>query len=146
MTDDADAILSLLATYAARLDAGDFAGLATLFEHAVVTSADSGMHVTGTAEVLDIFEQSTRRFANGTPCTKHVTTNAIVDVDGDRGVATARSYFTVVQQTDTLPMQPVIAGRYHDQFTRTDGTWAFSRREIIIELVGDLREHLYGAS
>jgi 3-phenylpropionate/cinnamic acid dioxygenase small subunit len=95
--------------------------------------------------VLDIFERSTRRFDDGTPRTKHVTTNCIVEVDGD--TATCRSYFTVFQQTDVLALQPVIAGRYHDQFLRVhDGQWRFSRREISIDLTGDLREHLYGAS
>jgi ketosteroid isomerase-like protein len=144
MPDDANAVLSLLATYAARLDAGDFAGMAALFCDAEVTSEGSGMHVRGTAEVLDIFERSTRRLADGTPRTKHVTTNCIVEIDGD--VATCRSYFTVIQQTEALPLQPIIAGRYHDRFRRTvDGAWQFSRREIFIDLTGDLREHLYGA-
>jgi ketosteroid isomerase-like protein len=145
MITDADAVRSLLATYAERLDAGDFAGMAALFADAEVTSESSGMHVRGTAEVLDIFERSTRRFPDGTPRTKHITTNGIVEVDGD--TATARSYFTVVQRTDVLPMQPVIAGRYHDEFRRdADGRWRFSRREILIDLTGDLREHLYGAT
>jgi ketosteroid isomerase-like protein len=145
MTGDADAVVSLLATYAARLDAGDFAGMAELFADADVVSEASGMHVRGAAEVLEIFERSTRRLADGTPRTKHITTNAIVEVDGEQ--ATSRSYFTVVQQTDLLAMQPVIAGRYHDRFRRdASGTWRFERREIIIELTGDLREHLYGAS
>ena len=147
MTDDADAIRSVLATYAARLDAGDFAGMAQLFEHALVTSAGGGMHATGAAEVLDVFEHSTRRFPNGTPCTKHVTTNAIVEVDAVAGIATSRSYFTVFQQTETLALQPVVAGRYHDAFQRTtDGTWEFSARDITIDLTGDLRDHLFGAS
>ena len=53
-----------------------------------------------------------------------------------------RSYFTVFQATPALPLQPIIAGRYHDRFARADGTWHFADRRIFMDLVGDLREHL----
>ena len=66
----------------------------------------------------------------------------IVEVDAPAGAATARSYFTVLQARPELPLQVIIAGRYHDQFARADGAWHFTDRMIYVDLLGDLRFHL----
>ena len=55
--------------------------------------------------------------------------------------ATCRSYYTVFQQTDEVPLQPIVAGRYHDEFARAVD-WRFTRRHMIVDLVGDLSKHL----
>jgi hypothetical protein len=54
----------------------------------------------------------------------------------------ARSYFTVFQALPDFPLQPIIAGRYHDAFERVDGTWRFADRLILSDLIGDLSRHL----
>ena len=80
----------------------------------------------------------------GTPKTKHLTTNVIIEVDGNQ--AGARSYFTVIQATDALPLQPIIAGRYHDTFARKNERWQFGAREIFVDHIGDCSAHLlFGA-
>jgi len=66
----------------------------------------------------------------------------IVDVDDDAGTATARSSYTVVQQTDALPLQPIIVGRYRDTFHRVEERWCFDTREMLVDLTGDLSHHL----
>jgi hypothetical protein len=48
----------------------------------------------------------------------------------------------VVQATPALPLQPIIAGRYHDTFHRVDGRWCFDTRAIFVDLKGDLSHHL----
>ena len=96
----------------------------------------------GAAAVTAQFEALVRVYPDGTPRTKHVTTNVVVDLAPDAGSATSRCYFTVFQQTDELPLQPIIAGRYHDRFVRVDGTWRFADRLIFSDLIGDLRHHL----
>ena len=76
------------------------------------------------------------------PRTKHVTTNVIVEFQSD-DAATARSYYTVLQQVGDTPLQVIIAGRYHDEFERVDGTWRFCERDYtLVDLVGDLSRHL----
>lgn len=140
--DDWHAVEILIMTYAERVDLGDFAGVADLFAHATYRAA-AGDQVTsqeGSAAVQATFDGMVRRYPDGTPRTKHVTTNLMVEVDGD--VATSRCYFTVFQQTDALPLQPIIAGRYHDRFERVDGTWRFADRLIYSDLIGDLSQHL----
>jgi hypothetical protein len=76
------------------------------------------------------------------PRTKHVTTNLVIEVDDAGGKATARAYFTVLQATPTLPLQVVIAGRYHDRFARAGTAWRFVERVVHVDLAGDLREHV----
>lgn len=135
-----DEITHLLFTYAERIDAGDLEGVAGLFEHATYRS-QAGTEYRGTAAVLEVL----RRFVvlyDGTPRTRHVTTNVIIEIDEPRNVATARSYYTVLQATDGLALQPIIAGRYHDRFERMSGVWCFADRFVFIDLVGDLSKHL----
>jgi hypothetical protein len=71
-----------------------------------------------------------------------MTTNAIIEVEETAGTATARSYFTVLQQLDDLPLQAIVAGRYHDAFRRVDGIWRFHVRRMHVDLQGDLSRHL----
>ena len=66
--------------------------------------------------------------------------NPIVDVDGD--TATARSTFVVVQRTETVPLQPIVVGRYADAFARDDAGWYFTERVVDVEMVGDVSDHL----
>jgi 3-phenylpropionate/cinnamic acid dioxygenase small subunit len=141
-SDDWHAVDALIMTYAERVDLGDFAGVAALFEHATYRAEHAGQIESqeGAAAVLATFEGMVRRYDDGTPRTKHVTTNVMVDVEGD--TATSRCYYTVFQQTDALALQPIIAGRYHDRFERVDGRWRFADRLIFSDLIGDLSQHL----
>jgi hypothetical protein len=143
VTDARAAISNLIYTYAERIDAGDFDGVAQLFADAVVT-AEGGVERRGTAEVLEMYTGFTRRYEDdGTPKSKHVTTNLILDVDEAAGTASCRSYFTVLQAVPgQLPLQPVCAGRYRDTFVRADGVWRFATRHMIMDLIGDLSKHL----
>jgi len=142
VTDAAVQIQNLVFRYAELIDLGDFDGLGELLADAEVGAADSRGSLTGHDAVVAMFTSTTRRYPDGTPRTKHVTTNCIIDVDEDAGTATCRSYFTVLQEVPALPLQPVIAGRYHDGFARYDGVWRFAARRFFIDLVGDLSQHL----
>jgi ketosteroid isomerase-like protein len=145
MADHAREIENLLYTYAERIDAGDLEGVADLFAHGrILGSADTPPEqaVEGREQVLAMYRAATRIYDDGTPHTKHVTTNAIIEVDEDGEAASARSYFTVFQRVDDLPLQPIVCGRYHDNFRRSDGRWCFDARIILVDLVGDLSRHL----
>jgi hypothetical protein len=92
--------------------------------------------------MVKLFTATTRRYPDGTPGTKHVTTNLILDIDEEEGTASARSYFTVLQAVPGLPLQPIVAGRYHDRFERDADGWYFSERRFLVELVGDVSHHM----
>ncbi|MDE0579686.1 MAG: nuclear transport factor 2 family protein [bacterium] len=145
MADSARQIENLMYTYAERIDAGNLEGVADLFANGqIVASPDAPVEtvVAGRDEVLGMYQGSTRLYPCGTPRTKHVTTNAIIEVDDDAGTASARSYYTVFQQLDDFPLQPIITGRYHDTFHRIDGEWWFDQRTMLVDQLGDLSRHL----
>jgi len=136
-------ITSLLYTYAERIDGGDFPGVADLFAGAELTFEGFDIARRGRDEVLAMYESTTRRYEDGTPRTKHVVTNVIIEVDESAGSATSRSYFTVLQAVPGhLALQPIIAGRYHDRFARDGGTWRFTHRHMVVDLSGELGHHL----
>jgi hypothetical protein len=135
--DDRAAITALVMGYAERIDGGDLAGVAALFADATYGGAQAGYR--GAAAVREVLESRVILY-DGLPRTKHVTTNLVIELDGE--TAAARSYFTVLQATPELPLQTIIAGRYDDRFARTAGVWRFTARVIHIDLVGDLRFHL----
>lgn len=137
------AIANLVFGYAERLDAGDIDGVADIFSQAVVISMVSGGSRSGIGENRDHYRGLVRLHSDGTPRTKHVTTNLLIEVDEAAGTATCRSYYTVLQcVTDVLTLQPIAAGRYHDDFVRDAGTWRFARRRIFLDLVGEMGQHL----
>ncbi len=138
---DRDVIAALIYAYAERLDGGDFEGLACLFTHATLRSNHRPEPRRGSAQALELYT-STVALYDGTPHTKHVITNVVIEVDAASASATARSYFTVLQARPELPLQIIIAGRYHDRFARHDDTWWFADRLILVDLLGDLRFHL----
>ena len=139
MDDDRAAIAALLFAYAERLDAGDFAGVAALFADGVFRS-DRGGRYEGAAAVREVFERLVILHDDGTPKTKHVTTNLVIEIGA--ATATARSYFTVLQATPRIALQLIVAGRYHDRFERHDGVWRFADRLIFVDLVGNVSDHL----
>lgn len=143
--DGQTAITHLIYAYAERIDSGDFEGVADLFAAGRITAEGSSVQWAGRDAVLDMYRSMTRIHDDtGTPKTKHVTTNLVVSVNEDTGTGSARSYFTVLQATPSLPLQPVIAGRYHDRFELRARAWVFIERHIICDLFGDLSQHLLG--
>jgi 3-phenylpropionate/cinnamic acid dioxygenase small subunit len=134
------AVAELLYRYAELIDAGDFDGVGALLGRGTF------MGVAGGASIAGLFTATTRRFADhgNTPRTRHLVLNAIVDVIGD--TATARSTFCVVQQTDSVALQPIVVGRYADEFARAAGSgaagWYFTARTVDVEMIGDVSDHL----
>jgi hypothetical protein len=83
-------------------------------------------------------------YDDGTPHTMHCITNVTVTVDASGTTASARSYFTVLQNVGDFPLQPIIAGQYRDRFEQVDGGWRFRERIIHPDLYGDLSRHMRG--
>jgi hypothetical protein len=133
-------IQNLIAAYAECVDGGDFESVGALLADAVF--AGSGTPVRGRQAIEAMFRRVIITYPDGTPRTKHVTTNVIIDIAADGTRATARSYFTVLQALPELALQPVAAGRYHDKFELRDRRWRFTERRVHVDLVGDVSRHL----
>ncbi|MEV0194890.1 nuclear transport factor 2 family protein [Nonomuraea sp. NPDC050691] len=133
-------IENLVARYAELVDDGDFAGLGALLGDA--SFVGSSGPVTGSDAIRTMFENTVIIYADGTPRTRHVITNIIVDVDDAAGTAAARSYFTVLQSVDGRPLEIIAAGRYRDRFLLRDKEWRFAERRVQVEFAGDVSRHL----
>jgi 3-phenylpropionate/cinnamic acid dioxygenase small subunit len=136
------AITTLMFRYAEYVDAADFDAIAELFADAIVTNEGVEGEIAGGESVKQLYVGTNRVHDDGTLRTRHLTSNVSVDIDEVAGAATARSSFVVFQQTPTLPLQPIVTGRYRDRFARSDRGWRFAQRHIIVDHVGDVREHL----
>jgi hypothetical protein len=140
VSDDVEQIRHLIHRYAELLDEGDLDGVAALFEHSTYRSPGRRGALRGTEQIRRVYD-GVILYEDGTPGTKHVISNVSIVCDSTE-VAAARSYFTVLQAVPGLPLQPIIAGRYHDEFARIDDEWCFTDRLVIPELVGDLSHHM----
>jgi len=134
------AIENLIAAYAELVDDGDFAGVGVLLADATFTGASGS--VSGGSAIEKMLQDKVIIYEDGTPRTKHVTTNVAIEIDHDAGTAVSRSYFTALQALPDLALQPIVSGRYHDRFERRDGHWRFVERHVRTDLLGDVSRHL----
>ena len=138
MSTSEQAIRRLMFRYAELQDAADFDAVAELFSHGIFQRGDGksfrGPEVSAHRKTSNILH-------DGSLATKHVTTNITIDVDEENNSASAESYYTVFQGTDTLPLEPIVSGRYHDHFERIEGEWRFLYRRSHVDLVGRIETH-----
>lgn len=138
---DHQSIEQLLYRYPYYLDAGMFDEMGELFTFADVYIAGELRISRNGREVADLWRQSVRIFANGTPCTRHLIVNPLIEKDGpDR--ARAHSSVLVVQAPDGRDMRLVTAGDYLDRFEKIGGAWRFTERWVGNDLFGDMSRHL----
>jgi ketosteroid isomerase-like protein len=143
-TDDVEAIRAIIHEYAELIDLGQLDAVAALFTNGTWSSPGRGTPLRGAEQVRNAYDGVI--LYDGIPGTKHVISNVTIEIADDGTTATARSYFTVLQGRPDFPLQPVIAGRYHDKFERVDDAWRFADRQIIPDLIGDLSHHLRDVS
>lgn len=142
MRNSAVEITNLLYRYSELFDSGALTQTAALFRHARLKVKDSDK-LLDEAGVLAAWDQYVIIHPCGTPRTKHLVTNPIIEIDEPTGTATARSYFTVYQSADGVPLQLIASGRYHDMFEYVDDNWRFSYRDYsLLDFVGNVSAHL----
>jgi len=142
MSTDKLEITELLYRYAELIDAGDFDGVGRLLARSTFGGPTSGS-VSGADNIAKLFAMTTRRYPEhgNTPRTRHLVLNPVVELSGD-GTAATRSTFCVMQDTETVSIQPIVVGRYYDAFARDDQGWYFTERKVDIQMIGDVSAHL----
>ena len=140
------AIRDLVLAYADLVGESDIEGVAHLFAYGELSATGNPRVSRGRDEVRETYLATLGPPGSERPHIHNVTTNLIVDVDDDRGMATCRSYFTVVRAPSRDAPRVSIAGRYEDTFHRIEGTWRFARRHIIIDLMGNAGDLLAGVA
>ena len=152
-SDACDQIRNLIHRYAEAVDLGRFEVLDELFADARVRTAmgsgPPGPGIDGRS-VGALFGGGIILYADGTPRTRHLVTNTIIDVDEPGGRATARSYnTTTLQQVPGRDTEIIATARYEDTFLLAGGRWRFSERVIRHssldgvdrDFIGDMSRH-----
>jgi len=136
---DAVEIANLLYSYCELIDSGDLASASFLFKDAELKMITSpGLQ--DYKAMLSLLEQVIIIYPDGTPRTKHVLSNPIIHIEGT--TATSRSYYTVFQITENIPLQVIATGRYLDRFELVNSNWRFSYRESRSDMLGNISGHL----
>ena len=147
-----DQIRNLIHRYSEAVDQGRFEVLDQLFADATVRMATGsgapGPGLDGRC-VSATFGDGIILYADGTPRTRHLVTNTIIEVDESAGRATARSYNTTLQQVPGRGIEIIATARYEDSFACVAGTWRFSERVIRHtsldgvhrDFIGDISRH-----
>jgi 3-phenylpropionate/cinnamic acid dioxygenase small subunit len=138
---DKIAIDNLIARYARCVDQADYDTLGRLFAAGEITANVRDDRLAGEEQVRTFYSTTNRMHADGTARTHHIVTNfEYEEVTG--GKVRVDSCFTVLQSTEKLPLQPIVAGRYEDVFVRDTGGWRFASKHIVVTHLGNLAEHL----
>jgi len=127
--EDVQAIWKLCLEYRRHLDARDFAAYSRLFTDDGVWIGNLGS-ATGPAEIEQLLIRTLERHEERERHL-HLVDNAVIDVDGDRGVAES----TWVYITRDFSDNPVLSliGHYKDVVVRTADGWRFERREAYLD-------------
>lgn len=140
MTNSATEITNLLYRYAELMDEGDLEAASEMFRYAKIESQGGLLDY---RQLLEHWRRVVKLYPCGTPRTRHLVTNPIVEVDETASRASCRSYYMVLQSAKGFPLQVIAAGRYHDEFDCENGEWRFSYRDYtLLDLKGDLGNHL----
>jgi 3-phenylpropionate/cinnamic acid dioxygenase small subunit len=131
-----EAITRMIYRYCELFDSADFDAYAEQFEHGSLNG-----RTPGAAEVRQWIDDHIILY-DGSPRTKHLTTNLVVDVDEAADTATARSYVTMLQAVPGHRLEIAGCAEYHDRFQRVDGTWRWAARDVVNSLGGDSSRHV----
>jgi hypothetical protein len=114
-------ILRLLAEYCQLVDDGRFDEVVRRFttDGTLVAGRETATGRDAVKALLQVTEPPEVRG-------KHLTTNSVIDVAGDRARAVSDFAFLVHRGGSLVPL---VAGRYRDSFRRVDDVWQFERRE-----------------
>jgi 3-phenylpropionate/cinnamic acid dioxygenase small subunit len=140
MLSDERAIENLIARYSFLVDDGDFDGLGELLAACALTLGP-GPAVRGRAAIAQLARAALMTYDDGTPRTRHITTNVLIEINASGTAAHSRSYYTVLQSLPDFPLQPIATGAYSDRFEKRDGRWMFVERSVQTRFAGDTSRH-----
>jgi len=125
LVEDRQAITHVAIELSNRLDARDLAGYGALFTQDGEWSGVVGRAV-GPAAIADLLAQYCKPWESEARRTYHLTTDMVIDIDGDSARASAKWQHIVRSEGDA----PVILhlGHYDDRLRRTADGWRFTRR------------------
>lgn len=122
--------------YCCFVDAGDAAGLASLFAEQGRIKLGPQRSATGPAEIETIME----KYLEGTTGTSyHLVSSPQIEFDGDR--ATARVMWTVIDVNAKTGLTVRTIGHHRDELVRENEVWRFSVRKGYVDAMSPAAAH-----
>ena len=116
-------LIELVARHAQLTDDGDWETRIDLYtEDGEFTSLD-GVPRQGRDALREAFSATAGRITG-----KHITSNTVLHIDGDRAAGQTDFAFFMVTKDAVVP---TAVGRYHDEFVRRPDGWRFQSRRIV---------------
>lgn len=132
--EDKDEIHDIISKYCYYLDHQEWGPWIELFTEDGVFDADFLGKAQGRPALREFIDGIVPREHEG-PGRKHIMSNIVITVNGDRAEAT--SYYALVRGDQTHASIGA-AGRYYDTFERVAGKWYIKHRRVTMELIGDM--------
>lgn len=131
LLDRAD-IHDLLARFAHCLDQRDFTGYAALFTEDGTLRLPDAEH-RGREGLAEFVEADLGRY----PRTHHMSTNHLVEVDGDTATSASSMHAVHLRSADDPTDWWAVGGRYEHTYRRVDGTWLIHTVDVMPVWLGE---------
>lgn len=141
--DALEAIQALCFRYTFALDDGDFAEVGRLLGRGVLRPAMPGVAAEpyrGAAEIEGFYRDQVITY-RGSPRTRHLITNQLIEVEEPAGTARSRCYFTVLQRAPGHDYEIVVGGQYFDVFALSGEGWHFTEKTIQVDHLNRIERH-----
>ncbi len=126
LIEDRLAISDLFVRYTCVIDAGDVETLVACFtEDGALESPAVGVYAG--REAIRAFAQRFARFRQGGSQLRHVISNLVAQVQGDRAHATCYPTAFLTRDGSSRLLAP---GQYDCELRKTDGAWRFQKRIV----------------
>lgn len=129
-TMEASKITNLVYRPAALIDSGDLTCAAALFRQAQIQLSDNASWIDH-QDLLSVWQIQFPATEDGSPGTRHLITNPIIEIDAEQGTATCHSNYCIMQLGGPQPLQLSESGQTLDRLVRQDGEWRFDSRQYL---------------
>ena len=123
-------ITNLVYRPAALIDNGELEAAAALFDQAQVKLREDSDWIDH-RELLSSWQSRFPPNGNGAPGVRHLITNPIIEIDVERGTATCRTNYCILQLGGPQSLQPSESGEIVDKLVGQDGKWRFASRQYM---------------
>lgn len=141
--DDYFAIQNLINRYFQKVDTGEFKSCGSLFANADVHYPKTGVTISrDPAAVAELMSSYVKLYGKPqSPLTRHHSGNMIIEALSPHE-ARAECSAIIFQGTPEFAFQAIAEASYNDTFAKSGDTWTFTRREISLTFMGEMKHHL----
>jgi hypothetical protein len=129
------------------IEAGDFQRVGELMGTATLGADLIGRKVyKGSQQIRDQYTKTNIVYPGRGRASKEIYHNILVDIDLDNDHATSVTSYTVAHQPPDEPFEILVAGKYEDEWERTDGEWRWVDRYVVVQYKNNLDRHMHSGS